>query len=865
MFPSPPAAAAAAPPTGLPPGTNGEGPWRRPAARGMPATDSLLPNDAAGVPLDATPAARRTIGKTAGLESEASAKAGGNAPEASSFATILALQQHPQAQPPQALLEADAALPTNPVAAGTDDEQGEENKVAEKQGESGPVGAPAPFSPPVAAHGATAATLALLGSAFTPAPAAALFTPAPAASVTGNTKNDGHGRTVSAPTPISGSEAQTGVVDTATPVAIVRTSVTPAQVEPEGRAPTFAVPQENQARPNDDGPIPFVAAAPGRPAFAPRTLAPLPFGGVVSFPATPTFTGNNSRAEQGVAGARALPAVSGLLTNAAPRRAENVPAPVVPATFGAAKTGTASFAGLEDVTEETRPAVASDMTPVAAARNTTFDAASAPRSVGDAAARERVLSLTVATPRDAVSSLPAVAVLTPQRTEVRQAAARPAGENGTAFVAASRNEETDATAGVVPAPSEVEPAPAEFNAAASPISRPQQYGDGDAAVAVVPVGTPLAAAGATSPSSSGNGDVRAGFPAPATETLVTDANSSFSAPPVSANAPAQVNVAPPAGQAAASFVAPTNRPGEASAQPAVLTRDAVADGRRPARVDRPAARPGTSPAPVRGGVAADALPEDDAAAALVTASPNDGLPESKPEVSPAPAALDNAAAPVAPSSSVVASLAAPTVDGGSVERRSEAVVAPVQSYLRDQMPVPDAAAEGGRHRITLRLNPDSLGEVRVRIETAPGGVVRAALIATTPEAQAALEKAGDSLRRTLEERGLRVRELSVRLDASIAATTAAGFVEPGGAASGAGQQQPREQNFTGGGSSANPAGDAATFFSGNNGGGRHGAAPFPYQTGGRTINAGDESPRAAILPAPAVRQLRGAAGVNLLA
>ena len=124
----------------------------------------------------------------------------------------------------------------------------------------------------------------------------------------------------------------------------------------------------------------------------------------------------------------------------------------------------------------------------------------------------------------------------------------------------------------------------------------------------------------------------------------------------------------------------------------------------------------------------------------------------------------------------------------SADATAQPVVAPVRTFLHE------AAQTPGQHRVTLTLTPGTLGELRVQIETTAGGSVRAAIVATTPEAKAALEMAADSLRQTLEERGLRLQSFAVRL-----ATTAG---EAGGAngTSGGGAGNPEQQQgaFDGG-------------------------------------------------------------------
>lgn len=64
--------------------------------------------------------------------------------------------------------------------------------------------------------------------------------------------------------------------------------------------------------------------------------------------------------------------------------------------------------------------------------------------------------------------------------------------------------------------------------------------------------------------------------------------------------------------------------------------------------------------------------------------------------------------------------------------------------------------------VRLRLQPESLGEVTVRLELS-GGSVRATIEAATARARQLLENASDSLRSALEAHGLSVERLEVRL------------------------------------------------------------------------------------------------------
>jgi hypothetical protein len=170
------------------------------------------------------------------------------------------------------------------------------------------------------------------------------------------------------------------------------------------------------------------------------------------------------------------------------------------------------------------------------------------------------------------------------------------------------------------------------------------------------------------------------------------------------------------------------------------------------------------------------------------------------------------------------------------------------------MPV---TANGNRHEVTLTLTPGNLGELRVRIVAAPDGGVRATILATTPEAKAALEAAQPQLGHTLSERGLRLDSFTVALAAPAAAA-------PAGDRSGGDNPPPN----------GDPRPSAAPDSFANGGDGGSSASQGRWQNGGG--NGGAFAPRFYASPdretAPAVAggipAPRGATGtgrVNLLA
>ena len=74
-----------------------------------------------------------------------------------------------------------------------------------------------------------------------------------------------------------------------------------------------------------------------------------------------------------------------------------------------------------------------------------------------------------------------------------------------------------------------------------------------------------------------------------------------------------------------------------------------------------------------------------------------------------------------------------------------------------------AGSEAGTGAVTLRLNPANLGMMRVhlRMDSASGGGVRARFEASSARARGLLAGSIDSLRSALEDRGLRVDEVTV--------------------------------------------------------------------------------------------------------
>lgn len=120
----------------------------------------------------------------------------------------------------------------------------------------------------------------------------------------------------------------------------------------------------------------------------------------------------------------------------------------------------------------------------------------------------------------------------------------------------------------------------------------------------------------------------------------------------------------------------------------------------------------------------------------------------------------------------------------------EAVLGPVQRGLASMM------TQGGG-KMTVVLRPESLGEVRLRME-AKDGVVRVRIEASTDAARKTLESGLDSLKASLESRGVRVESLHVE-SAPATVSNQAGGQEPNlsGDSGAGGQQQGRGQSDAG--------------------------------------------------------------------
>jgi flagellar hook-length control protein FliK len=155
------------------------------------------------------------------------------------------------------------------------------------------------------------------------------------------------------------------------------------------------------------------------------------------------------------------------------------------------------------------------------------------------------------------------------------------------------------------------------------------------------------------------------------------------------------------------------------------------------------------------------------AAAQVATAPADGAADEPTAVAPAATAQPQAsqpmpdapaaqpatqdAAPEAPTTTAptapVAGVAAPTAASGTTDAAPAAAPAPVSRQLFDR--IEKLATSGnGTHRVTVRLDPGTLGEVRVHLTVREGQVhVR---LSAGAEAQAALSTGAGELQRLLE-------------------------------------------------------------------------------------------------------------------
>jgi hypothetical protein len=97
------------------------------------------------------------------------------------------------------------------------------------------------------------------------------------------------------------------------------------------------------------------------------------------------------------------------------------------------------------------------------------------------------------------------------------------------------------------------------------------------------------------------------------------------------------------------------------------------------------------------------------------------------------------------------------------------------------------SVKNGQKELTIRLNPDNLGEVRVNLVSLGNNELSARLIASTQESHALLQSQVDTLKTSLEAQGIRVEHLTVVLAGSLDARSDMGQ------GAGSGQQQQHYQ------------------------------------------------------------------------
>jgi hypothetical protein len=97
------------------------------------------------------------------------------------------------------------------------------------------------------------------------------------------------------------------------------------------------------------------------------------------------------------------------------------------------------------------------------------------------------------------------------------------------------------------------------------------------------------------------------------------------------------------------------------------------------------------------------------------------------------------------------------------------------------------SVKNGHKELTIRLNPDNLGEVRVNLVSLGNNELSARLIASTQESHALLQSQVDTLKTSLEAQGIRVEHLTVVLAGRLDAQSHTGQ------GAGSGQQQPHYQ------------------------------------------------------------------------
>lgn len=129
---------------------------------------------------------------------------------------------------------------------------------------------------------------------------------------------------------------------------------------------------------------------------------------------------------------------------------------------------------------------------------------------------------------------------------------------------------------------------------------------------------------------------------------------------------------------------------------------------------------------------------------------------------PAPGA--STASPSQPAGQVQAAAPpVPPATGAAAPQASGALTHPLSTQLHRVQALVELAVSRGAASANLELYPAELGRVSVRLRSAAGGGLTAAMTVDRPEALQALQQSADQLRKALEERGVEVVRLEIGL------------------------------------------------------------------------------------------------------
>ncbi len=141
-----------------------------------------------------------------------------------------------------------------------------------------------------------------------------------------------------------------------------------------------------------------------------------------------------------------------------------------------------------------------------------------------------------------------------------------------------------------------------------------------------------------------------------------------------------------------------------------------------------------------------------------------GQPQALPvEVQAAPPVADSFAAPVVATSSLPTAPPTPATHAQPVLTLPSGLEVPEQAVLEQVVGHLQLRTSNGPQRLTLRLNPEELGEVRLEL-IVEKETVRAHLQAQTQQVQEVLEKHLHRLRESFEQQGLKLQEFQVSVD-----------------------------------------------------------------------------------------------------